>query len=106
MSEIQLHAAIKNLLDSIGVCYIYSRSDKRATNTPGTPDFIFSTMTGFARAFPNPCAWEIKLPKKKLRPDQEKMRQRMATAPNAWRYSVITSIDEAITELKSMGLIT
>ncbi len=105
MSEIQLHAAIKNLLDSLGVCYIYSRSDKRATNTPGTPDFIFAVSTHGSLHVWAVC-WEIKLPKKKLRPDQEKMRERMTTPPNAWRYSVITSLDEAIMELKSMGLIT
>src|SRR6188472_3803971 len=105
MSEIQIHSAIKNLLDSIGICYIYSRSDKRATNTPGTPDFIFAVL---AKQFASDAAvcWEIKLPKKKLRPDQEKMRQRMTTAPNAWRYSVITSLDEAIAELKAIGLIS
>ncbi len=105
MSEIQLHAAIKNLLDSIGVCYIHSRSDKRATNTPGTPDFIFAVL---AKSFASDAAvcWEVKLPGKKLRPEQEEMKRRMTTPPNAWRHYTITSIDQAIAELKSMRLIT
>ena len=104
MTEIQLQSQIAKLLDRLGIVYIKSRTDKRATNTPGTPDFIFAVEAGLYRIFA--CAWEIKLPNKKLRADQEKMRERMTTSPNAWRYAVITSLDEAIAELKAMGLIT
>lgn len=106
-----LQSQIAKLLDSLGIVYIKSRTDKRATTAPGTPDFIFAVYGKHLldRAFEHTavcaCAWEIKLPKKKLRADQEKMRERMTTRPNAWRFAVVTSLDDAVAELKSIGLI-
>ena len=100
-----LQSKIAKLLDSLGIVYIRSRTDKRTTNAPGTPDFIFSVWDR-SLAVRASCVWEAKLPKKKLKPEQEKMRARMTTRPNAWRYAVITSIDEAEAELKAMGLIS
>lgn len=98
-----LQSQIAKLLDSLGIVYIRSRTDKRSTNNPGTPDFIFAVTVHTHEEFS--CAWEIKLPKGKLRPEQEKMRERMTTRPNAWRFAVITSVDDAICELKAIGLI-
>lgn len=100
----QLQSQVAKLLDRLGIVYIRSRTDKRSRTQAGTPDFIFASWTLGEGA--TPVAWEIKLPKKKLRADQEKMRERMESWPNAWRYSVITSVDEAVAELKAMGLVT
>jgi hypothetical protein len=100
-----LQSQITKLLDRLRIVYVRSRTDKRSTTQPGTPDFIFSVWgKGVHGWCVVACAWEVKLPKGKLRPDQEKMRLRMVTPPNTWRYSVITSLDEAISELKAIGI--
>jgi hypothetical protein len=51
-----------------------------------------------------PCGWEIKLPGNKLDPEQTKVMIRMMEPPNAWVYKVITSVDEALMELKKLGI--
>lgn len=99
-----LQAEIAKLLDRLGIVYIRSRTDKRSTNNRGTPDFIFAIASKKLTS-DCACAWEVKLPKKKLRPEQQQMLQKLQTGPNAWRYCVITSVDEAIAELKAIGMI-
>jgi hypothetical protein len=99
-----LQAQVAKLLDRLGIVYVRSRTDKRTTNAPGTPDFIFSVLRNFSHFCP--CAWEVKLPKQKLKPKQDRMRERMTAKPNAWRYAIITSIAEAEQELKEIGLLS
>jgi len=106
MSEADLQNQICRLLDRLGIVYFRSRMDKRATNKPGTPDFIFGIIPPMYRALPQPVAWEVKLPNKKLSPEQEKMREQMNFLPNFWNYAVITSIEEAESELKAMGILS
>lgn len=105
MTEAKLQSDIHKLLERLGIVVIRSRFDKKSTTAPGTPDFLFSIRWKGLTVCTYPCAWEIKMPKKKLRPEQNKMRERMETSPNAWRYCVITSVDAAISELKLMGMV-
>ena len=63
----------------------------------GWPDFTFAV---FHKKHVVAVAWEVKLPGGKLRPEQENMKALLTTPPNAWVYAVITSVDEALAELK------
>ena len=82
---------------------------KRTRHKPGTPDLMFAVCkkvwdgaedyTFVTVAY----AWELKMPETgKSSKEQEAMADRMQNCPNAWRYQIITSLDEAITELKSV----
>jgi hypothetical protein len=48
--------------------------------------------------------WELKLGGDELSKEQQHMHVRLSTPPNAWRIRVIRSVDEALTELKELGL--
>jgi hypothetical protein len=111
-SEKELHKQIENLLRLKGVQFFSSRMDKRTTTQVGMPDFIFSlafkpspdqTM-GSLLSWPLGCAWELKLPGKKLDAEQQAMFDRMTTSPNAWCCRLITSIEQALEELQKLGL--
>lgn len=52
--------------------------------------------------FTRACAWEIKLPEGKLSPEQEALRPKLEA--NGWSYRIIRSVDEALAELKAMGV--
>lgn len=109
-SERDLQKQIVGLLRLKGIEPIVSRFGKKTTNNIGTPDIIFSVSTfNYAYGPPLPvtvsCGWEIKLPTCKSSKEQEQMAVRLSTPPNAWRYRIIRSIDEALTELKQMGII-
>ena len=99
--ERELQDQIANLLSLKGIVAIRSRMDRKTSNQVGTPDFLFSVEHGLRSV---PCAWECKLPGKKLSPEQQKMAVEMLAPPNAWVYKVITSVDEALMELKRLGL--
>lgn len=115
-TERELQEQIRTLLEAHrGIVVIWSRMDRKATTPPGTPDFIFAvgppdviknaSWPGFRlgqEVFA--CAWEIKNAHDKLDPEQVKMRDRMTTAPNAWRYRLISSLEAARQELAQMGL--
>ena len=92
MSERDLQQAIQTLLGYKGIQSIRSRMDTRTSNNIGTPDFLFA-VKGQA------VAWEAKLPKKPLSLEQTVMRSRLEH--DGWKYAVIHTIDEAITELKT-----
>jgi hypothetical protein len=51
------------------------------------------------------CAWECKLPGRELSPEQAALRNKMITAPNAWRYRIIHSALEAVRELRELDII-
>jgi hypothetical protein len=105
LTERQLQKSIATLLKIKGIVTIYSRMDRPTTNNVGTPDFIFSVHTrrnGFE--YDEAVAWEVKLPNKKQSPNQVTMQERMERAPNAWRYRVITSLQQAIKELAESGI--
>lgn len=91
--ERELQAQIRGLLDRQGIAYGWSRTDKKTRGTVSWPDFVFA-LPG------KPIAWECKMQGEKLRADQEIMRGRMVS--NGWRYSVITSYEQALTELTAL----
>lgn len=108
-SEKELQEWVANLLRLKGIEAIRSRMDRNTSNNVGCPDFLFSinvnrTDGAFVLTLPYSCAWEVKLPGKKLSEEQIKMHQRMTTPPNAWRWSMITCLDDAIRELREMGI--
>lgn len=102
-TEKDLQKAIISLLRLKGFEPIVSRMDKRTSNNIGTPDILFVTLD-LLRASIVACAWEVKLPGEQLREEQERMMVRLITPPNFWSYSLIHSVDEAIAELKDMGI--
>src|ERR1043166_1429993 len=51
-----------------------------------------------------PCAWELKVGKDDLSVEQQQMHIRLSTPPNCWRISVIRNVDQALAELKELGL--
>jgi len=100
-SEKELQDQIANLLSLNGIIACRHRTDQKTTCNVGWPDFTFAVESGLRSI---PCAWEIKLPGGKLDPEQMKVMIRMMEPPNAWVYKVITSVDEALMELKKLGL--
>ena len=110
-SEKELHRGIENLLRLRNIVFFHSRTDKRTTRPVGEPDFLFSVIivadsdkTHQQRlSWPISCAWEIKLPGKRLDPEQEKMFASMTARPNSWCCRVIHSVQEALDELRKLG---
>ena len=97
--ERRLQASIWNLLRQNGIEPVWHRTDKRTTTAVGMPDFLFAVEQGLKSVA---ICWEIKLPGGHLSPDQQRMMHRLTDPPNAWVYRVITSVDEAISELKRL----
>jgi hypothetical protein len=112
--ERDLHRAIANLLRLRGIEFVESRMDRRSTNQIGTPDFLFCvwgqltpTKTdplAWCGAFPVACAWECKAAGRMLTEEQQAMFKRMTTAPNTWTCRVIRNVDDALAELRRLGL--
>lgn len=98
LTERELHRAVGTLLRLCGIEYVESRMDKRTTQRRGVPDILFAVPQGAV-------AWELKLPGKKLDPEQQAMFVRMTTRPNGWQCRVIHSVDEALAELRRLGLL-
>lgn len=51
-----------------------------------------------------PCVFEVKMPKGALSKEQSEMKLILENARNGWRYRVVRSVDEAIAELREMGV--
>jgi hypothetical protein len=100
-SERELQGQIVNLLRLKGIEVLWHRTDKKSAATVGWPDLTFSLEHGLRSI---PCLWEIKLPGKKLSEDQTKLMIRLMEPPNAWVYKVITSVEEALMELRKLGI--
>ena len=105
-NERKLHGEICQLLNLKGIAYCHARMDKKSRMTKGWPDFTFavglsSDGVGISTV---PCAWECKVGKGQLSLEQEEMRIRMISPPNAWRCRVIHSLKEAADELKELGI--
>jgi hypothetical protein len=95
-NERALQSQIVNLLRLKGIEPLWHRTDKKSAATIGWPDLTF--------AVPDPCAWEVKFGDGKLSDDQVAMHLRLQTPPNCWRVRTIRSVDEALAELKELGL--
>lgn len=107
-SEKELQRSIVALLRLKGIEPIVSRMDRRTSNNVGTPDILFvagmENGTGDEWVWLVACAWEVKMPQGKLTIEQEAMAKRLTTPPNCWRHRVIRSVDQALAELKKMGI--
>jgi len=99
--ERELQGQIVNLLRLKGIEPLWHRTDKKSHASIGWPDITFSVEHGLRSI---PCLWEIKLPGKKLSAEQRNLAVKLMGPPNAWVYKVITSVDEALIELKRLGI--
>jgi hypothetical protein len=106
--EKELHEHVRTLLEEHrGIVVIYSRMDRKATTPVGTPDFIFAVRVPADETYREEmfaCAWELKVADGEQSEEQKEMQRRMERPPNAWRYRIIRSVDEARAELAKMGL--
>lgn len=79
---------------------------KKTRMAVGWPDITFTVRKSL---FPIPdayaCAWELKH-NGKLSKEQERMHVRLSTPPNAWRIKIIRSVQEAVEELRELGIIS
>lgn len=99
-SEKTLQKQIVGLLRLKGIEPIVSRMDRRTSNNVGTPDILFCVLGTSTFA----CAWEVKMPRGIVGVEQNAMHVKLQTFPNDWTVKVIRSVDEAIAELKEMGI--
>jgi hypothetical protein len=106
-NERQLQGLIVNLLRLRGIEVLWHRTDKKSAATVGWPDLTFSVpnqngthINGWLVAIP--CAWEVKLPGENLSDKQDSMWGKLIA--NGWRLKIIRSVDQALVELKAMGL--
>lgn len=102
-TERKLQSQIVNLLRLKGIEVCWHRTDKKSAATVGWPDLTFCAVSHDS-VWLYPCAWEIKLPGGKLSNEQEQIAIRLQQPPNGWVYKVIRSVDEALKELKAMGV--
>jgi hypothetical protein len=106
-NERHLQTLIVNLLRLRGIEPLWHRTDRTSAATIGWPDITFAVMRppniGWANTL-SACLWEVKLPGQPLSPEQEKMIGVLRTPPNAWRISIIHSVDEALEDLRILGL--
>ena len=103
--EKELQRQIASLLRLHGIEADVSAFHKRTTRKTGWPDFTFAVWLDGATYQRCPVAWECKRPGEKLRPEQEQLRQKLITPPNAWRYDVIYTVAEAVAILRELGVI-
>lgn len=110
-SEKQLQRSIVGLLRLKGIEVNVSAMHKRTTHRVGWPDLTFSVwVDGLLMGvlpgtrIPMACLWEVKMPQCELSPEQEDMKEKLDDGPNAWRHRVIRSVDQALAELKEMGI--
>jgi hypothetical protein len=104
-SERELQKQIVALLRLKGIEPIVSTFGKRTSNNVGTPDILFAVQaTSEGSEWREPIAWECKFAKGALSIEQQRMAVRMSTPPNGWTVKTITSVDEAIAELKELEL--
>lgn len=104
-TEKDLQRQIIALLRLKGIEVNVSRMDKKKTDSVGWPDLTFAINTNQPLMyFPVACAWEVKLPGRQLDKAQQEMMVKLSQPPNGWTYSVIHSVDQAIQELKDMGI--
>jgi hypothetical protein len=105
---------IYNLLRLKGIEPLTAPIGKKSGIRVGWPDVAFAITqkidlwNGYyiaehdyrTRAF----GWELKIPPDDLSDEQKRMHIRLSTPPNSWEIKVIRSVDEALTELRKLGL--
>lgn len=111
-AEKELQQQVIGLLRRNGIEPIVNRFGKRTTTNKGCPDILFAAAgirlrsvhripTGTVCA----CAWEFKIPPNEMSREQVLMSIKLTSLPSAWIHRVIISYDQAVDELKSMGVI-
>lgn len=106
-NEQTLQKQIVGLLRLKGIEPLVPSFGKKTRMTKGWPDITFCIEeNGNGAMYPIrwACLWEIKYGNGKLSPEQEEMHERLGTFPNDWRVKIIRSVDEALRELKLMGI--
>lgn len=104
-NERDLQGKIVQLLRLKGIEPLWHRTDKRSHATIGWPDITFATvhrwsgMDDFV-----PSAWEVKFGDGELSIEQNQMLVRLQSPPNGWRVRVIRSVDEALEQLRQIGV--
>jgi hypothetical protein len=99
--EKQLQVQILNLLRLKGIQVLWHRTDKKTTGTVGWPDLTFAVECGLKSV---PVGMEVKLPGRKLSPEQQRVAVEMMAPPNSWQYHVVTSVDEVLHILRKLGI--
>lgn len=93
-SEKQLQSSLQNLLQLRGVRFVIrQRMDRKSNVKTGCPDILFA-FRGV------PCAWEVKMPGEKPKPEQVKAMDDMHA--DGWRCFVVTSYDEGVKILANL----
>lgn len=107
-SEKMLQKQIVALLRLKGIEVNVSAMHKRTTHRVGWPDLTFAVRvkagTESSHWTSYACAWEVKMPQGKLTPEQEKIATALSRPPNHWRHRVIRNVDQALAELREMGI--
>lgn len=104
-NERKLHKDIQQLLNLKGIVFFEQRMDKRSRGPKGWPDFVFTVhRNGDPTLQPIAKGWECKTGTGKLSSEQVKMIEQMECPPNGWNVTVIRSLQEAIDELKTLGI--
>lgn len=93
-NEADLQTLIQTMLQRNGVYVVRQRMDKKSNVKVGCPDLLFS-VNG------QPVAWEVKMPRKKARPEQVDALTCMAR--NGWLTAVVTSYDQALSLFKQLS---
>lgn len=105
-NERALQGLIVNLLRLKNIEPLWHRTDKKSAATIGWPDITFAVNSVIEHeTYAFACVWEVKFGDGQLSDEQKKMAIRLQSPPNYWRYRVIRSVDEAMTELKEMGIV-
>jgi hypothetical protein len=108
--EKEIQKQLAGLLSRCGIEVISSGMHRKTSTQKGTPDFLFAVRgdrwDGGDQMLltTTPVAWEIKRADGKRSKEQIEMARRMTTAPNAWHYREIRSYDEAVADLRQLGI--
>lgn len=114
-NERDLQKQILALLRLHGIEPLCPTFGKKTRMAVGWPDVTFAvhavweqkTSPGYSITDSGlmPCAWELKH-NGKLSKEQEQMHVRLSTPPNAWRIKIIRSVQEAVEELRELGIVS
>lgn len=101
--EKELQSQVVGMLRRNGIYPIVNRFGKKTTTNVGCPDILFAVHGKFVGTFA--CAWEFKVPPNGLSDKQAAVAYEMSAGMNAWTHRVIFSYDQAVNELKALGII-
>jgi len=103
-SERELQGQIVNLLRLKGIEPLWHRTNKKSGATIGWPDITFSVLGVAWDLTTIACAWEVKFGDGELSKEQKQMAVRLQSPPNNWCWREIRSVDQALKELREMGI--